>query len=627
MNTSLELYIKLIVLLERGNMAKRSYFEEINDLSDTWDTISNEPIVISERLSLEDIKGKVFCIGSGGSLVLAKLWEYLHEDFSLGLAKTITPYEYITDSQKSDLVVIFSASGKNHDILQVFKTAIQRESKVLVFTITPESALIRLVKSNPLQACAVYPISRISKDGFLAVNSTIGIIGLMKNFFNLFLGACYPSLSPVKLGNEHHLKYPINNDFSSHISTVQIIASDYGMPAGLDLMVRFAESGLVSCFLTDPRNFGHGRFIWLDKHPKNTKVVFINTTKSHQFMKRLEKTLPKNIQCYKINSPYDGLLGAAYCITRTILLFGDLSQKYRVDPGKPVVPDWGRKLHSLRLNTKDINKTQEYISSNKYPALTTQFNGIVLDLDGTLINTDNRFGVIEKKISKELNRLLDLGLKLGISTGRGDSALDLLRKCILSRFWDNVIVGLYNGTLLLKLSDNFNQQSDEIWPLNKILHSKLESICYDLKNNISVRPTQITLHGFTSAQQETIKKEIVSFLGQKIQFVKILTTSHSMDFIPQWGTKLIVVEALVNNANDVILCIGDQGQIGGNDEELLRWKPAISVGKKRPASNDCFWLGRQKNLQEANGTMVLLSAIEAKKGLFVINSAKISNGS
>ena len=70
--------------------------------------------------------------------------------------------------------------------------------------------------------------------------------------------------------------------------------------------------------------------------------------------------------------------------------------------------------------------------------------------------------------------------------------------------------------------------------------------------------------------------------------------------------------------------MGDQGQIAGNDEELLKWKPSVSVGKHRPVSNACLWLGHNRDLQESNGTLTILKAIEAKDSLFIINSTKLS---
>ncbi|EQB22029.1 hypothetical protein UNSWDHB_643 [Dehalobacter sp. UNSWDHB] len=607
-------------------MPKRSYFEEITEMYTTWETITSESTMMTKHLSAEVLKGTAYCIGSGGSLVLAKLWEYLHEELGLGFAKILTPYEFNNVHKESDLVVLFSASGKNHDILQVFKTAIQRGSRVLVFTIAPESALIRLVESNAEKAYAVYPTKKISKDGFLAVTSTIATLRLISHFLNNIFGEEYPNFSPVQLAIDHHLNNLINWDFSTNYSTLQIITSDYGVPAGVDLETRLAESGVASGFLTDPRNFGHGRFIWLDKHPKETKVVLINTLRSQHFMGRLEKSLPKYIDCYRIDSPYDGLLGAIYCITRSILLFGELAQKRGLDPGKPDVPDWGRKVHSLRLGQRDLH-TSEVPKSNyfdKYPALTMQFSGIVMDLDGTLIDTKERFGSVKKEIGEEINRLLRLGLRFGFSTGRGDSALDLLKEHIANEFWNDILIGLYNGTLLMKMSENFKHLPETVWPTRSILDSLLRPICNELKATISSHSTQITIRDLASLQQEYIQNVIIAHLGQRAQFIKIQTTGHSLDILPHWSTKLTVVEAIADGVNENILCVGDQGQIAGNDEELLKWKPSVSVGKNRPVSNACLWLGHNKNLQESNGTLALLKAIEAKDNLFVINSTKLS---
>ena len=68
------------------------------------------------------------------------------------------------------------------------------------------------------------------------------------------------------------------------------------------------------------------------------------------------------------------------------------------------------------------------------------------------------------------------------------------------------------------------------------------------------------------------------------------------------------------------MCIGDQGQIGGNDEELLMRQPAVCVGAKQPVSNDCFWLGKHKQYREAAGTVKILRHIIKEGESFRLNT-------
>ena len=56
------------------------------------------------------------------------------------------------------------------------------------------------------------------------------------------------------------------------------------------------------------------------------------------------------------------------------------------------------------------------------------FGGIVLDYDGTIVRTDDRYSPPTADISLELERLHRVGLRIGIATGRGSSAGKDLRK-------------------------------------------------------------------------------------------------------------------------------------------------------------------------------------------------------
>ena len=72
-------------------MPKRSYFTEITELESTWDAVWSLPSLIPQSLDAGWLSGAAFCIGSGGSLSLAKMWQQIHENHNLGFAKTITP--------------------------------------------------------------------------------------------------------------------------------------------------------------------------------------------------------------------------------------------------------------------------------------------------------------------------------------------------------------------------------------------------------------------------------------------------------------------------------------------------------------------------------------------------------
>lgn len=584
-------------------MAKRSYFDEINEIEDSWNTIlSNQP-VINGTCTPEWLKGTIFCIGSGGAYVGARLWQQVYENRGLGLAKAMTPYEFLNQTIKPDIVALFSASGKNHDILDAFRYTMEIGCKILVFTISGKSDLLRLARTFNQVTTIIRPGIGIPRDGFLAVNSTIAMAGLIYQIDEMLFKNSLSNYSPVRTAANDYHDNPLINPHKYR--TIQVVTSEWGVSAGVDLETRLSESGIAACFVTDPRSFGHGRFIWLQHHKEDTLVVVINTKTSTSFSNKFIKTLPEFCSKYHINAPEEGLWGAIYCLTITILLFGDLAESSGIDPGKPEVPEWGKKLHGLK-----VRKTTKIEKSRIYPALYLDFNSIVIDIDGTLVDTDARFNPISKEISNELNRLLELGLRLGFATGRGGSAIDILRGAIAEKFWTNTFVGIYNGTCIVNLAQDIQLNGGYRLALYKDLIDLVNELTINYKVEIVPRETQISIRGLKPSVNQWIKSEISSRLGQRSSYYKFLSSAHSLDIVPWWATKLSVIQMMDLSLIENILCIGDQGQLGGNDEELLLWEPSISVGIEQPVSNKCWWLGKNKEFRESIGLLRVLNSIE-----------------
>ncbi|KUO77846.1 MAG: hypothetical protein APF81_05895 [Desulfosporosinus sp. BRH_c37] len=601
-------------------MAKRSYFEEIQELESTWNDIQSHEIIINPPVNAELFSGCAYCIGSGGSIAIAKLWQLIFEDNHLGMAKTMTPYEFNQFDRVPDIVFLFSASGKNHDILQVFKSAALKGCKIVVFTVTANSALIRLAKSKPDQSVVIYPKVTTPKDGFLAVNSIVAMASVVGQVERSLFGQRKVEDSPVATAFKDHQDNIAFIKELNHGQAIQIISSEWGIPAGHDLETRLAESGVSPCFLTDPRNFAHGRFIWLETY-RDCFVVLFGTPQSKPFLKRFIKALPEFITPYYICAPYEGLYGAVYCLTHSILIFSELAKVKALDPGRPVVPEWGRKLHSLRLSPKDtaggdLSKTARD-KRTQYPAFEMTFGGIVSDIDGTLLETENRFSGIGRDIGIEMNRLLHEGLLLAFATGRGKSALELLRNSISREFWPQIIVGLYNGTQIIRLDENLDEKLEPEWSSLQSIAFKVKEICSGIpRAELTIRQTQITVEGINKNQSAFIEQELSRAFGQGTKFMKLGQSGHSLDILPYWANKLNVLEKMNIFPKQNILGIGDQGQLGGNDEDLLGWKPSVSVGKSRPVSNACFWLGKDERLRGEQGMLRLLKAIEQVDGGF-----------
>ena len=74
--------------------------------------------------------------------------------------------------------------------------------------------------------------------------------------------------------------------------------------------------------------------------------------------------------------------------------------------------------------------------------------------------------------------------------------------------------------------------------------------------------------------------------------VKCVQSAHSIDVIEAMTSKRAVVGTIRADCSGAILCIGDQGQEGGNDFELLACHPAtLSVDRCSSDPTRCWNLG------------------------------------
>ena len=600
-------------------MAKKSYYQEIKEISTTWQSASESPFLNME-IKRQWLTGNIICIGSGGAYCIAKLWGLVHENNELGLAQTITPFEFLHKQFNPDLVVLFSASGKNHDIIQSFKVAIARNINVLVFTATERSPLVRLAKSNPIKAKTIYPGVTTPKDGFLAVNSTITLSCLILQLERHLLGKSMTFPSPVQAAVDDYKKITIDSiDISG--KTVQIINGEWGGVAGFDLEARFAESGIAPCFLTDPRNFAHGRFIWLEKWSSKTLLVLFFSSESKAYINRLLKLIPNEVDRIAVCGKYDGTLSAIYCLTFSILMFAGFSRNSGIDPGMPFVPDWGKKIHRLKYASSELKQKKSSFTTSQFknmPAFQIPFEGIVLDYDGTVVNTSERANPIANEIIEEFERLLKLGIRIGIATGRGKSAYFALKRQVKTEYHSNIFVGLYNGTLVNCVASDLIHQSQK-WYMKKFIDELILEAKID-QTKVFSRDTQISVRKITKAKREELIHFMKVRLGVDAKYVKFCISAHSLDILPHWASKVSLLQDISRTLSSKFLCIGDQGQIGGNDEELLMRQPAVCVGAKQPVSNDCFWLGKHKQYREAAGTVKILRHIIKEGESFRLNT-------
>jgi hydroxymethylpyrimidine pyrophosphatase-like HAD family hydrolase len=217
---------------------------------------------------------------------------------------------------------------------------------------------------------------------------------------------------------------------------------------------------------------------------------------------------------------------------------------------------------------------------------------LVLDYDGTICTTEQRFHGPEEPISKQLSRLLSSNVALGIATGRGDSVRNDLRRVLSDKHWNRVWIGYHNGGEIGRLDD------DQIPPSTFELSYELDLIRTQLEADAFVRsvidlrfsPSQITLRPRDTFSVHAAHELALSKIKSAGAVgVRAVSSTHSVDIIAPRVSKINLLEYFIDShvvsTLDEILCVGDRGRFPGNDYELLSHTFALSVDEVSADAN------------------------------------------
>lgn len=576
-------------------------------------------------------------IGSGGSLVAAEYAALLHESATGYLARSATPLEAtVRSTPRNTAALLLSARGSNADILQT--------ARLLPELGYETTAALCAQMGSPLSAAIsdqggmmiefALPSGR---DGFLATNS------LMATLVLLYRASMDPSLAFKEDNAIVQGKVTLEgNETTLENRTLIVLGQGWALPAAMDFETRFSEAALANVSFTDPRNFAHGRHNWLSLHAADTGIVSLETESSEAEATRMLKLLPNEINTLRVKSRQNGPAATIDLIAAVMTLAGSSAQARGIDPGRPPVPKFGRRLYragaaryggprevppvsrkrkalflSPHENREEITAA---LSDFIHRLKATSFTGLVIDYDGTLCGRNQRFGSLSKDIGSELNRLLDDGIPLGVASGRGRSLKKLMREAIDHNYWDRVVIGLYNGATVGKLGDEASCQEQPVPEPLAEAYSRLNPIKTALGLQTIVRSHQISIRPTTWVDPFHLRTIIVEQLAD-FDDVSVLASSHSVDIVSKCTSKEAVVDALRLEHPGCILRIGDQGAAGGNDFELLNSGISLSVDRVSSNLKTCWNLGRS-GISGPRLTLQYLRALSAQDGSLRVDTSR-----
>lgn len=624
---------------------------ELARLAETYDWSMCQDITPVTNFLRSNVASPVYFLGSGGSFSSAAFAAYLHEQLTTQVAEAVTPLQFSARSLLSSAAVLMmSAGGKNRDILSAFRSAVERDTKRLgVICFDPTSALAKL--ANKVWSTELFA-SRLptGRDGFLATNSLLAFFILMARGYQAvgLLKGTLPKDAKEAIDGAAWSEQELKNALSRRY--LLVLYGAHTRAAAIDLESKLSEAALSAVQLVDFRNFAHGRHHWIAKHAAETGLIAFVSPDIQKIADRTLDAIGKRVpigrielQAVDVNANIAALFGT-FEVTR---LAGELRG---IDPGKPGVPDFGRRIYHLQSNkaatTIGSRPSLQLVANRKLGAAASlsaplaiqrvaksashferflskvSFGGVLFDFDGTLCSHRERFSELRKDIVAVVESLLRKNIAVGIATGRGKSVRVQTQQSINKTMWDRIWVGYYNGSQIARLSDDMfpdvNRPIDPaIERFDEIIHA--DALLSEIAT-ITTRPAQITLEARAAALRPKDLWRYASRFLQGADDVRILFSSHSVDIVPKYVSKLAVLRKLqsIIGEEDKVLCIGDLGEFPGNDFELLAHPYSLSCDEVSADEGSC-WNLAPASFRSTQAALYYLKHMKMREGRFKLS--------
>lgn len=586
------------------------YARELAALSATYQRACEWDVSSLARLVSGLATQPLRVVGSGGSYSIAAFCARLHT-WSVGQpAHPATPLDVVrTPFVHGAGVLCLTASGRNKDICAAFEASALAETK-------PTSAFC-LAEGSPIKALAVqYGFTDIvetaldiESDGFLAVNSLLASCVLLARAYRIASGA--ESELPGTF-DDLMAHTSVSEDFDAEMrealsrNAVSVLYSPAVAAAATDLESRFVEGALGNLHIADWRNFGHGRHHWLAKRGTETGVVALIAESDASLARRTLATIPDGVRRAAIRFTGDEDVQAIAALVSALKIAGVAGELVGIDPGRPGVPEFGRKLYGLgpRVSRPSISEIAVARKARVAPELETVFRsereavlaqigdaracGVVLDYDGTLCDRRRRFDPLDDAIAAALRAILDAGAIVGIATGRGRSAGTELERVLPRDTWARVLIGYYNGAVIHPLgSAPTDTDADET---GTKIAERLKK--WFPRASVEARRWQVSAEGFRHGRLPAIAHTASRLLAEEGLPAYVVCSSHSIDVLLTERRKCAVVDAVkaaAGKGNEAqVIRVGDRGLWPGNDFDLLDDVMGLSVDEVSRDPGHCW---------------------------------------
>lgn len=573
----------------------------------------------------------LLAVGSGGSFTACHFARHLHESYAQQPAIPLTPLQAVDGRIPSSRmsVLVPTAGGNNPDVVAAVRLLTENEPRSLLIVCgDPDSRVAALASRYELVDFVPFLLPA-GKDGFLATNSLLAFCVLLTRAYAKVAGR--PSMLPRTLKSllaERRGGRKLaaeDKEYQSLLdrNTLVVLHGPSTGAAAVDIESKFTESALGTVQLADYRQFAHGRHHWIAKNPLSTAVLSLESEDDAQVSAQTLALLPESIPINRVSIRQQGPIADLAGIIEGFYLAAAAGRAKGIDPGRPGVPPFGRKLYHANafrrsregdaiplwkarsIERKASRSIESLIAEDRlsfwlssFDSVVQQladarFQGIVVDYDGTLCHEDRRAEPLPSDIVDALTALLTTGMVMGVATGRGKSVRERLREALPKKNWPQVVVGYYNGAELHSLSD------PELPDGSEGVGSELAGLALAFQadrllesGKITLRRKQVTLSQVRGLSLQALCEHAEAIVNHVApNTVRVMRSGHSVDIAPLSVTKLAVVERVQQIAGQgtaPVLRIGDRGRWPGNDSQLLASPFGLSSYEVSSDSSGCW---------------------------------------
>lgn len=585
------------------------FAEKLSTLVDTVRAGGAGPIDAVAKALRGGTGRRAVAIGSGGSAITAEYFSRCRSTLGLGPTTVQTPMQAVLSQSELDGadVWLFSAGADNPDAAAALAAATgSGAASVTLMTVNADGASARAAAASPRASVIVVPVTE-RKDGFLATHSLVAMGTATLAAAAAVAGDPHPHSVVERLAAE--FGRVAEGDASPTLGfkpgdTVIVLHDPQCRTLATLIETSLWETAIAPVQRADFRNFAHGRHVWAARHPDSMFVIALTTAASRDIWSAIRSALPPTIRSFEADLGHAGRFRTASSIAEGLVIVRALGDIAGIDPGRPgrgefagaIYGDTGladlarrlgpavrHKLEAVQLHDDPSCPTIAACSAHRKwveDLSAARIGGILLDYDGTVVTTQARLESPAADVVAELARLADAGIAIGFATGRGGSAGVALREALPIRLHRDIMVGYYNGGHVRALNVNIEEDQPPADPGLAALADFIETRGLLRKGVLLKRGgVQITVRHGDVVEPAAFVSAIGGFPALADGRIRALSSHHSFDLVPAPTTKTTVTDRMRGTLADglQVLAIGDSGEPGGNDCELLGRPPSVSV--------------------------------------------------